>query len=386
MNAKLDADTTVLPPDNTYPLHVVGTRYRLPGSSRRPRLVDPAAPTLILLHAIGFHKETWEPTVARLLRAAGPSVQEAWSIECPNHGESAVLNVGKDGEMKSMQSAGYAAAAHRFITHVSDLQARPLIGIGHSVGALALTILARIPPLLPFTHLTLIEPVLLAVPRPRIEQLRVRLRARATGRRDWWRDRGAAEAYFRKAPWERRVGALFVEHALVPDNERGGLTLACSREQEEDMYMDMHGPTAPLDFLPRMCNTTPVRLVLGGPNDVMAADLQDALLTGVVPWASVSRIPQAGHFIPMEAPDALAAVLAGGLPKLLDAGGLPRLRHAPTRIMGQYFDAEQESVAYQADADGAYRADAEGVYSTGGEGVYHAQARGRREQGIIARL
>ncbi|KAI5887405.1 alpha/beta-hydrolase [Schizophyllum commune H4-8] len=365
MTAKLDADTTVLPPDNTYPLYVVGTRYRLP----LPHAVDPAAPTLILLHAIGFHKETWEPTVARLMRSAGPDVHEAWSIECPNHGESATLNVDKQEEMKSMQSAGYATAAHRFITHVSDLQARPLIGIGHSVGGLALTILARIPPLLPFTHLTLIEPVLLAVPRPRIEKLRVRLRARATGRRDWWRDRGAAEAYFRKAPWDRRVGALFVEHAIIPDKERGGLTLACSREQEEDMYMDMYGPTAPLDFLPPMCQATPVRLVLGGPNDVMAKDLQDALLTGVVPWASVSRIPQAGHFIPMEAPDALADVLASGL---------PRLRDAPTKIMGQYFDSDQEGVAYHAGAEGVYRA--------GAGGVYHAGARGRRDHGIVARL
>lgn len=81
----------------------------------------------------------------------------------------------------------------------------------------------------------------------------------------------------------------------------------------------------------------------------------------MVPWASVSRIPQAGHFIPMEAPDALADVLAGGL---------PRLRNAPTRVMGQYFDSEQEGVASYAAAEGAY----------------HAGARGSRDQGIIARL
>ena len=72
----------------------------------------------------------------------------------------------------------------------------------------------------------------------------------------------------------------------------------------------------------------------------------------------------------MEAPDALADVLAGGLPKLLDADGLPRLKNAPTRIMGQYFDSEQEGVASYAAAEGAY----------------HAGARGSRDQGIIARL
>ena len=45
------------------------------------------------------------------------------------------------------------------------------------------------------------------------------------------------------------------------------------------MYMDMYGPTAPLDFLPRMCQATPVRLVLGGPNDVMCVLLDSLFLT-----------------------------------------------------------------------------------------------------------
>ena len=45
------------------------------------------------------------------------------------------------------------------------------------------------------------------------------------------------------------------------------------------MYMDMYGPTAPLDFLPSMCQATPVRLVLGGPNDVMCVLLDSLYLT-----------------------------------------------------------------------------------------------------------
>ena len=45
-------------------------------------------------------KEHWEPTLEflyALLGASGPSgqgvrIREAWSIECPNHGDAAVLN------------------------------------------------------------------------------------------------------------------------------------------------------------------------------------------------------------------------------------------------------------------------------------------------------
>jgi hypothetical protein len=61
---------------------------------------DPDALTLICTHGTGFHKEHWEPALedlyAHLASSAravpGVKVREAWSIECPNHGDAAVLN------------------------------------------------------------------------------------------------------------------------------------------------------------------------------------------------------------------------------------------------------------------------------------------------------
>ena len=62
--------------------------------------------TLIFAHGAGFHKEQFEPTIEDLwgLIVKGSSgsksgdssnvreVREFWSVDCPNHGDAAILN------------------------------------------------------------------------------------------------------------------------------------------------------------------------------------------------------------------------------------------------------------------------------------------------------
>lgn len=97
------------------PFCVLGNRYQ----TDLPRA---EGYTLILLHATGLHKETFEPLIHALFETsqaatntvgpkAGASIREIWTIgrqrscrpralplhvppplDCPNHGESAVLN------------------------------------------------------------------------------------------------------------------------------------------------------------------------------------------------------------------------------------------------------------------------------------------------------
>jgi hypothetical protein len=82
-------------PRNGYPFYITAKRYC---SQRLPKLGagDADAVTLIVLHGTGFHKETWEPTLERVFDLACGSntvkIREAWAIDCPNHGASAVLN------------------------------------------------------------------------------------------------------------------------------------------------------------------------------------------------------------------------------------------------------------------------------------------------------
>jgi hypothetical protein len=93
----LCVESAVLPPDSTYSLYVTAKRY---WSDTRPK--PHSTPkctglTLVLFHATSFHKEMWEPCLEALFalvdKSKGVLIEEAWSIESPNHGESAVLNV-----------------------------------------------------------------------------------------------------------------------------------------------------------------------------------------------------------------------------------------------------------------------------------------------------
>ena len=88
------AHAVAVPPSAAYPLHVTAKCYRPAGRGAGDD--EPDALTFIFLHSAGFHKEMFEPTIEALFAAAAhsarPRVREAWAIECPTHGESAVLN------------------------------------------------------------------------------------------------------------------------------------------------------------------------------------------------------------------------------------------------------------------------------------------------------
>jgi hypothetical protein len=87
--------SVILEPQPDYPLYITAKRYWLPAFEAHEN--DPDALTLIFLHATSFHKETWEPTIEKLFllaaaRGSAVKIREAWALDCPNHGESALLN------------------------------------------------------------------------------------------------------------------------------------------------------------------------------------------------------------------------------------------------------------------------------------------------------
>jgi len=84
-----------LKPDASYPLHILAKRYNI--SHQETHRKPTGSLTAIVLHATGFHKETWEPTLSVLQRHLDSTKNrtislDVWCIECPNHGQSVVLN------------------------------------------------------------------------------------------------------------------------------------------------------------------------------------------------------------------------------------------------------------------------------------------------------
>jgi hypothetical protein len=87
------SERCALAPSSSYPFQVLATRYYVETSD-----AIIGGFTLVLLHAVGMHKETWEVTIERLFKLSNssgnkvPVIRDIFSIESPNHGESAVLN------------------------------------------------------------------------------------------------------------------------------------------------------------------------------------------------------------------------------------------------------------------------------------------------------
>lgn len=83
-------ESYIFDPRPRLPFHLSAKRYQ-PSSSSEDGL------TLVFTHGTGFHKEQWEPTIEHLFElqaknGAKHKIREAWSIDAPNHGDSAVLN------------------------------------------------------------------------------------------------------------------------------------------------------------------------------------------------------------------------------------------------------------------------------------------------------
>jgi hypothetical protein len=158
-----------------YPLLIPVKRYWVPDFES----TDPDAVTLILAHALSFTKEQWEPLLEDLYDQLAttrrnssptsiPKIRDVWAIECPNHGEGAVLNEetlleGYTPACKWLCTTfaddhaqpycgnslsfleEYARAVHLVLSGLGkginvDFKSRNLVGVGHSMGASALSV------------------------------------------------------------------------------------------------------------------------------------------------------------------------------------------------------------------------------------------------------
>ncbi|KAF7354602.1 Abhydrolase domain-containing protein mpaH [Mycena sanguinolenta] len=260
-------------PGGGYPLYLTAKRYWLPAFEANAS--DPSALTLLLLHSTSFHKETWMPTLDVIFTLASSSdspvkIREAWCLDCPNHGQSAQLNAQlllQPEFFLNFSCERYAQAVHHFLSvgpeqgGSVDFRKRNLVGIGHSLGAVAITMLQAIEPVFSFSSLVLIEPLLSPAGSQHLRRLRESLvKAMALlNRRD------------RSKKWDPRVRDVFVKYGIVEhpgaryaEGAYPGVTLACTRDQEAAMYRDPDGATKPVETLTRVCRQYPVHLILGG--------------------------------------------------------------------------------------------------------------------------
>jgi pimeloyl-ACP methyl ester carboxylesterase len=197
-----------------------------------------------------------------------------------------------------------------------ELWARGLegsIGVGHSFGGvITLLAAARDPGL--FSRVIVVDPVLLTGTHAAVWGFMRRLGLGrrlpivrgALRRRRWWPDRDAArQAWSGRgifAAWRPEVLEDYLECGLVAGGEGEGLQLAYPRRWEARIFRTTpHDPWAALRGV-----TIPVLALRGGRSEVFTAAAA-ARLGRTVPSCRVETVPGAGHCLPMERPDEVAA-------------------------------------------------------------------------------
>ncbi|CAG8403952.1 unnamed protein product [Penicillium salamii] len=147
--------------------------------------------TLIGAHACGFPKELYEPLWDYIyddMRCQNRSIRSIWIADVAQQGQSGVLNESILGNDPSLYDHGRDLLS--LMNHFKIPQ--PLIGIGHSMGAVHLAHLSLMHPSL-FAGLILIDPVI------QLDNPGHRYALPSTYRRDIWPSRKEAAEKFRSS-------------------------------------------------------------------------------------------------------------------------------------------------------------------------------------------
>ncbi|KAH7917009.1 hypothetical protein BV22DRAFT_1052754, partial [Leucogyrophana mollusca] len=150
-------------------------------------------------------------------------IREMWSIDAPNHGDSGVLNEqtlqwGYD-DVFSWDIYGRAVHA-LFSGHGSgietDFRQHNIVGIGHSLGAIAIMLSTTFQPPVPYTFIHLFEPMMMG--RKWTESIPNFVLEGVLKRRDVWQSKEEAFKIMKSRPgwksWDERVLRLLVNHGL----------------------------------------------------------------------------------------------------------------------------------------------------------------------------
>ena len=260
-------------------------------------------PSLLLLHATGFHARLWDQVVAAL-----PAGTHVIAPDQLGHGRSA----------KPASLSDWTVTADTLLPLIDRYAGKQLIGCGHSMGGYVLTRLAAERPDA-FAHLFLIDPVIMP-PEFYIDAAEAPVADPAehpvARRRSRWDSWEAMNAHFSSRPpyanWQPKILADYCRYGLLGAADGEGWELACPPALEASVYQNALR-TNPHNWLGAV--VAPVSLIRArtgeraGNLDFSVSPTWRGLgaALGAVrdeQWADQS------HFIPMEAPRRLADLIA----------------------------------------------------------------------------
>jgi pimeloyl-ACP methyl ester carboxylesterase len=295
--------------------------------------------TLVMAHANGFHKETWETTIKHLFaqtEAPGSSVyvEEIWTFDAVQHGDSGLVNTEnlsgifdwRDNArdilnilVNYLPETFELTTLPTHLTRVSDavaerrrtkgFEGRKIIGVGHSIGGCSTALATHAAPSL-FSSIMLADPVIMPARLDRTARLRELVRG-AVARRTAWASREEAKKLFSNSPffaaWHPDVLEDYVQHGLY-ESPSGMVELKTPGLQEANAFTELRTPIEAWEKIEQIDEKIPIRWVVSGKeNKLFGGDEMTAELVWRRPQNSSNiRIPNAGHLIAQEAPKELA--------------------------------------------------------------------------------
>ena len=262
--------------------------------------------SVLLLHATGFHARLWDQVVAAL-----PAGTHVIAPDHRGHGRS----------YKPSTLSDWAVTSDVLLPLVDRFAGTPLVGCGHSMGSYVLSRLAAERPDA-FRHIVLIDPVIMdpvfyahaagqAVADPSEHPV-------ARRRNRWGGWEAMLESFAERPPyahWRPDVLADYCRYGLLPADDGDGWELACPPRLEASVYLGA-AHTDPYAWLGRiMAPSSVIRARTGDRTSNLDFSVSPAWpglgeRLGAVrdeQWAEYS------HFIPMEAPQRLADLVAATL-------------------------------------------------------------------------
>lgn len=261
-------------------------------------------PTLLLLHATGFHARLWDQVIAHL-----PDDLHVVAPDQLGHGRSY-----KPDSMAEWTTS--CRALLPLIDHLT-LAGQPLLAAGHSMGGYVLSLLAAERPEA-FDQILLIDPVILdpeaylggahIVPDPMDHPV--------AKRRNIWPSAQDMAARFADRPpydtWDRAVVDDYCQYGLLPRADGDGLELACPPKLEASIYQN--APAAnPYDWADKVKARTHIWRAPQSPRASVMDFRNSPTWLGAAEafGAETDRLwPDHSHFMPMEAPKLVAQAMA----------------------------------------------------------------------------
>lgn len=255
-------------------------------------------PPVLLVHATGFHARSWDAVARRL-----PG-RRVIAVDMRGHGRSERT----DGPYT------WRRFGNDIVDLVRVLDLRGAVGVGHSMGGHSVTYAAA-EELMRFAALLLVDPVISRHPSPaarRDGEGELSSDFVARRRNQWGSPEEMIERFRGRFPhslWRPEVLEDYARHGLLPAPDGEGYVLACPPAIEAEIYrysreFDVHDHVARVPVPVRVLRSQPGTEDRDRP---FAGSPTDPDLASLFPHGQDVPLPGLTHFIPMQAPDLVAA-------------------------------------------------------------------------------